>query len=114
VQCTHEIKDLVNDKAGMQDVNDDSKLEDDDSSDSDMPKVVELMRSAIARRAASPPLRRLHTSAANAVNALVRSLDPATLRARNDARAHYLFERTQLMMLSSQLDGLWSQISALQ
>jgi hypothetical protein len=42
------------------------------------------------------------------------SLDPATLRARDDARAHHSFERTQFMTLSSQLDGLRSQISALQ
>ncbi|KAF8193470.1 hypothetical protein K438DRAFT_1761633 [Mycena galopus ATCC 62051] len=114
VRRAHEIEDLINDKAGTRDVDDDSELEDDDSSDSDVPKVVEPVRSAIARRAASPPLRRPRTSAADAVNTLVRSLDPATLRARDDARAHHSFERTQFMTLSSQLDGLRSQISALQ
>jgi hypothetical protein len=45
---------------------------------------------------------------------LVRSLDPATLRAHDDARAHHSFGCTQFMTLSSQLDGLWSQISTLQ
>ncbi|KAJ7796430.1 hypothetical protein B0H14DRAFT_2915353 [Mycena olivaceomarginata] len=121
VRRTHEIKDLINDKACMRDINDDSKLEDNDSSDLDVPKVVEPVRSTIARRAASPahmlaspPLHQPCTSAADAVNTLVRSLDPAALRARNDARMHHLFERTQFMMLSSQLDGLRSQISALQ
>jgi hypothetical protein len=114
VRRTHEIKDLINDKAGTQDVDDDSELEDNDSSDSDVPKVVEPVHSAIARRAASPPLRRPRTSAADAVNTLVRSLDPATLRVRDDAHAHHSFEHTQFMTLSSLLDGLRSQISALQ
>jgi hypothetical protein len=113
VQRAHEIEDLINTKAGTRGVDDDSELED-DSSDSDVPKVVEPVRSAIARRAASPPLRRSRTSAADAVNTLVRSLDPAALRARDDARAHHSFERTQFMTLSSQLDGLRNQISALQ
>ncbi|KAJ7204878.1 hypothetical protein B0H12DRAFT_1243555 [Mycena haematopus] len=115
VRRAHEIEDLINNKAGTRDVDDDnSELEDDDSSDSDVPKVVEPVRSAIARRAASPPLRRPRTSAADAVNTLVRSLDPATLRARDDARAHHSFERTQFMTLSSQLDGLRNELSALQ
>jgi hypothetical protein len=79
VWCAHEIKDLINDKASTRDIGDNSELEDDDSSNSDMPKVAEPVCSTIARHAASPPLRQPCTSAANAVNTLVHSLDLATL-----------------------------------
>jgi hypothetical protein len=38
----------------------------------------------------------------------VHSLDPATLRVRDKARAHHSFERVQLMTLFAQVDGLRS------
>ncbi|KAJ6545203.1 hypothetical protein B0H19DRAFT_1266668 [Mycena capillaripes] len=115
VKRAHEIEDLINTKAGTRDLDDDSELDNDDnddSNDSDVPKVVEPVRSAVARRATSPPLRRSHTSATDAVSKIVHSLDPATLRVRDEARAHHSFERTQLMTLSAQVDGLRSQLSA--
>jgi hypothetical protein len=55
-----------------------------------------------------------HLSAADAVSKIVRSLDPATLRVRDEVRAHHSFERVQLMTLSAQVDGLCSQLSAVQ
>ncbi|KAF8214804.1 hypothetical protein K438DRAFT_1749886 [Mycena galopus ATCC 62051] len=115
VQRAHEIEDLINTKGGTWDLDDDSELEDDDhSSDSDEPKVVEPVRSAIARRAASPPLCRPRMSAGDAVNTLMCSLDPAALRARDEACTHHSFERTQFMTLSFQLDGLRNRLSNLQ
>ncbi|KAF8162160.1 hypothetical protein K438DRAFT_2070138 [Mycena galopus ATCC 62051] len=117
VKRTHEIEDLINTKAGTRDLDDDSELENDDdndTNDSDVPKVVEPVRSAVARRAASPPLRHSRTSAADAVNKIVHSLDPATLRGRDEARASHSFERAQLKTLSAQVDSLRNQISTLQ
>ncbi|KAF8205940.1 hypothetical protein K438DRAFT_1963721 [Mycena galopus ATCC 62051] len=116
VKRAHEIEDLINSKAGTREVDDDSELEDesDDSDDSDIPKVVEPVRAAVARRAASPPLRRSRAPPADAINTIVRSLDPAALRVRDEARAHHSFERTQLMTLSAQLDSLCAQLSTLQ
>jgi hypothetical protein len=73
------------------------------------------VRAAVARRAASPPLRRSRApAAADAVNKIVRSLDPATLRVRDEARAHHSFERTHLMTLSTQVDNLRTQLTTLQ
>ncbi|KAF8201135.1 hypothetical protein K438DRAFT_1758445 [Mycena galopus ATCC 62051] len=100
VKRAHEIEDLINTKAGTRDLDDDSELDNDnDTNDSDVPKVVE-------------PLA--HLSAADAVNKIVHSLDPATLRVRDEARAHHSFERAQLMTLSAQVDSLCSQLSTLQ
>ncbi|KAJ7369087.1 hypothetical protein DFH08DRAFT_796885 [Mycena albidolilacea] len=83
VRRAHQIKDLINDKAGTWDVDDDSELEDDDSNDSDMLKVVE------------PPTS--SSTSHVAVNTLVHSLDPAALRACDDARTHHSFGRIQFM-----------------
>ncbi|KAJ7934732.1 hypothetical protein B0H13DRAFT_2305509 [Mycena leptocephala] len=111
VKRAHEIEDLINTKAGTRELDDD---DDDDTNDSDVPKAVEPVRFAVARRAPSPPLRRSRAPAADAVSKIVRSLDPATLRVRDEARAHYSFERAQLMTLSAQVDGLRSQLCAVQ
>lgn len=44
----------------------------------------------------------------------MRSLDPATLRVRDEARAHHSFERTHLLTLSTQVDNLRAQLTTLQ
>ncbi|KAJ6551888.1 hypothetical protein B0H19DRAFT_1073514 [Mycena capillaripes] len=54
--------------------------------------------------ALAPPLLML--------SAKLYSLDPATSQVRDEAWAHHSFERTWLMMLSAQVDGLCSQLSA--
>ncbi|KAF8145486.1 hypothetical protein K438DRAFT_1991776 [Mycena galopus ATCC 62051] len=110
-------KDECPPEASTCDLDNDSKLENEDNNDtndSDVPKVIEPMRSAVARYAASPPLRCSRTSAANTVNKIVHSLDPATLRRCDEARASHSFERAQLMTLSTQVDSLRNQISILQ
>jgi hypothetical protein len=77
-------------------------------------KVVEPVHSAVARYAHSPPLYCSCTSAADTVSKIVHSLDPGTLRVRDEACMHHSFERVQLMALSAQVDGLFSQLSAVQ
>ncbi|KAJ7193023.1 hypothetical protein B0H12DRAFT_1082618 [Mycena haematopus] len=115
VKRAHEIEDLINTKVGTRELDDDSELDDDDDdTDSDVPKIIEPVRSAVARRAPSPPLRRSCAPATEAISKIVRSLNPATLRARDETCTHHSFERAQLMTLSAQVDGLRTQLSAIQ
>ncbi|KAJ6448391.1 hypothetical protein C8R45DRAFT_1115321 [Mycena sanguinolenta] len=118
VQRAHELKDLINTKAASRAVGDETDEDkdddrDNDGSDSDVPKVVEPVRSAVARRAPTPPLRRTRAPA-DALGKIVSSLDPATLRARDESRARHSFERTQLMTMTAQMDGMRMQLTALQ
>lgn len=118
VKRAHEIEDLINTKAGTRELNDDSELkdnDDDDTNDSDVPKVVEPVGSAVTHHAPSPPLRCSRAPVAtNTVSKIVCSLDLATLRVHDEARAHHSFERAQLMTLSAQVDGLRSRLSTVQ
>ncbi|KAJ6503849.1 hypothetical protein C8R45DRAFT_1091618 [Mycena sanguinolenta] len=115
VKRAHELEDLINTKVATRAVGDETDNDDgdNDSSDSDAPKVVEPVRSAVARRAPTPPLRRSRAPA-DTLGKIVSSLDPAALRARDEARARHSFERTQLMTITAQMDGMRTQIAALQ
>ncbi|KAF7375532.1 hypothetical protein MSAN_00441400 [Mycena sanguinolenta] len=92
----YEIEELINNKASTRDIDDDSndEIDDDDDhghnsgdssdDDSDVPKVVEPVRTAIARRAPTPPLRRTRVPA-DALGKIVSSLDLAVVRRRDEA-----------------------------
>ncbi|KAJ7090118.1 hypothetical protein C8R44DRAFT_892032 [Mycena epipterygia] len=127
VKRAHELEHLINSHVGARDISD-SECNDESHSESsnDDIEVIEhpssSLRTAIARRAASPPLqRKSRASGADLVNKLATAFDPESQKAREDARSHRAFETTQFLTLSQQLrdtqgllESLRSQNSILQ
>ncbi|KAK7000755.1 hypothetical protein R3P38DRAFT_3615695 [Favolaschia claudopus] len=105
VKQAHEIEDLINARVGTRDVSD-SEFDDasnSPSSDND----DDVVRTATARRAPTPPLPSRKTKSrargSDLANTLATAFDPAAQQAREDARARRSFENTQIITLSQQL-----------
>ncbi|KAJ7779443.1 hypothetical protein DFH07DRAFT_730180 [Mycena maculata] len=109
VKRAHELEDLINTHVGTRDLSD-SEFDDDfdGASSNDDIEVIEhpsaSVRTAVARRAPTPPLRRKsRASGADLANKLANAFDPETQEARDDARSQRVFENTQILTLSQQL-----------
>jgi hypothetical protein len=106
VKRAHELEDILNQRVGTRDLSD-SEFDDDASSggsSDDEIEVLEPVRTAVARRAPTPPLRRNgRASGADLANKLALAFDPDTQRARDEARSQRSLENTQLLTLSQQL-----------
>ncbi|KAJ7457072.1 hypothetical protein FB451DRAFT_1183579 [Mycena latifolia] len=109
VKRMHELEDLINQRVGTRDLSD-SEFDDGDSdpgpSDNDLEVVDGPVRTAVARRAPTPPLR---------------LFDPDAQKAREEACSQRSFENTQIFTLSQQLrdsqaiaEGLRTQNTVLQ
>jgi hypothetical protein len=78
-------------------------LSSDDSIEVLNPKVAKV-RTAVARRAPTPPLRRKsRTNAPDVMSKLVSSFDPEAQQALQEQRAQHSFQTTQLLALNQQL-----------
>ncbi|KAJ7223049.1 hypothetical protein GGX14DRAFT_332240, partial [Mycena pura] len=110
IKRAHQIEQLINDKVGTRGLSDDSLSENDGASDV---QIVEPVRTAVARRAASPPLRSRRTTGADLLTTFNRAFDPITQQAREDARSQRSFETAQLLAATQQLDVLRVENSAL-
>ncbi|KAJ6479693.1 hypothetical protein C8R45DRAFT_1005805 [Mycena sanguinolenta] len=103
VKRAHEIEELINQRVGTRELSD-SEFDDpsDPASSDDDLEVVE--RTAIARRAPTPPLpRKSRSKGADLANKIASAFDPEAQKNRDDARAHRSFENTQLLAMSQQL-----------
>ncbi|KAJ7348656.1 hypothetical protein DFH08DRAFT_648901, partial [Mycena albidolilacea] len=103
VKRAHEIEDLINQRVGTRELSD-SEFDDqsDDGSLDDDIEVVE--RTAIARRAPTPPLpRKSRARGTDLANKLANAFDPEVQKGRDEARARRSFENTQILTLSQQL-----------
>ncbi|KAJ7657588.1 hypothetical protein B0H17DRAFT_1145827 [Mycena rosella] len=127
VKRVQQIESLINQKAGTRDLNDSDFDGDtaDISSDDGSIEVLDSsslgVRTAVARRVPSPPLRRTRMNAPELVAKLSQAFDPNALKARDDERAHRSLENTQLFTVSQQLrdvqatnESLRTQITTLQ
>ncbi|KAF7371594.1 hypothetical protein MVEN_00014800 [Mycena venus] len=113
IKRAHHIEGLINHRADTRELSDSEFDEGSDSSIEvlDPPAAV---RTAVARRAASPPLRRKsRMNAPELVDKLSRAFDPAALQSRNDERAQQSFQTTQIFTLSQQLRDAQATIEAL-
>ncbi|KAF8178801.1 hypothetical protein K438DRAFT_1769258 [Mycena galopus ATCC 62051] len=107
VKRAQELEDLINQRVGTRDISD-SEFNDSDSSDNDEIEVVEppsaSIRTAVARRNPTPPLRRKsRANGTDLANKLANAFDPDVQKARDDARSQRAFENTQLLALSQQV-----------
>ncbi|KAF7344772.1 hypothetical protein MVEN_01638200 [Mycena venus] len=103
VKRAHEIEDLINQRVGTRELSD-SEFDDrsDDGSSDDDIEVVE--RTAIARRAPTPPLpRKSRARGTDLANKLANAFDPEVQKDRDEACARRSFENTQILTLSQQL-----------
>ncbi|KAJ7189534.1 hypothetical protein B0H12DRAFT_792765 [Mycena haematopus] len=103
VKRAHEIEDLINQRVGTRELSDSEfdDRSDNASSDNDI-EVVE--RTAIARRAPTPPLpRKSRARGTDLASKLANAFDPDVQKDRDDARARRSFENTQILTLSQQL-----------
>ncbi|KAJ7342420.1 hypothetical protein DFH08DRAFT_811507 [Mycena albidolilacea] len=127
VERAHQIEDLINQHVHSRELSDDDD-DDDNASDggSSGVEVVEhpseRVRTAVARRAASPPLQRRkpRASGTDLANKLSDLFDPAAQKARDEARSQRTFDNTQIVTLSQQLrderalsENLRAQVSTL-
>lgn len=110
VKRAHEIEDLINQRVGTRDLSD-SEFDSDSeagASDNDI-EIIEhpsaSIRTAVAQRVPTPPLRRKSraTGTTDLANKLAHAFDPEAQKARDDARAQRTFENTQILTLSQQL-----------
>ncbi|KAK6997404.1 hypothetical protein R3P38DRAFT_2562441 [Favolaschia claudopus] len=105
VKQAHEIEDLINARVGTRDVSDSEFDDTSDSPSSD--NDDDVVRTATARRAPTPPLPSRKTKSRargnDLANTLATAFDPAAQQAREDTRARRSFENTQIITLSQQL-----------
>ncbi|KAJ7092376.1 hypothetical protein B0H15DRAFT_777358 [Mycena belliarum] len=124
IKRAHQIEELMNQRAGTRDLND-SDFDDDAknaSSDDEIEIVDAPVRTAIARRVPTPPLRRnSRLNAPEVLNQLSRAFDPDVQRARDDERSQRSLQNTQLLAVNQQLrdalatnESLRSQITSMQ
>ncbi|KAJ7260090.1 hypothetical protein C8J57DRAFT_1637629 [Mycena rebaudengoi] len=109
IKCAHEIEDLINMHVGTRDLSDSEFHEESDKgSRNDDIEVIEhpsaSVRTAVARRAPTPPLRRKsQAGGADLANKLAHAFDPAVQQARDDVRSQRTLENTHLVTVSQQL-----------
>ncbi|KAJ6541394.1 hypothetical protein B0H19DRAFT_315360 [Mycena capillaripes] len=108
VERAHQIEDLINQHVHSRELSDDDFDDGSDRGSSGIEVVEhpsEPVRTAVARRATSPPLqqRKPRASGTDLANKLGNLFDPATQKARDDARSQRTFENTQIVTLSEQL-----------
>ncbi|KAF7372569.1 hypothetical protein MVEN_00119500 [Mycena venus] len=100
----------------------DSEFDDDSDGSIEVLDPPAAVRTAVAHRAPSPPLRRKsRMNAPELVDKLSRAFDPDALKSRNDEHAQQSFQTTQFFTLLQQLrdaqttiEALRTQISVLQ
>ncbi|KAJ7790771.1 hypothetical protein B0H14DRAFT_3891015 [Mycena olivaceomarginata] len=102
----HELENLINTEAGTVELSD-NDIDSGASSDHDIEFVGQRpapVRTAVARRAPSPPLpRKSHKSGGHLMERLVGALDPAALKSRDDSRDQRSSDNTQFFAISQQL-----------
>ncbi|KAJ7325460.1 hypothetical protein DFH08DRAFT_968688 [Mycena albidolilacea] len=107
VKRAHELEDLINQRVGTRYVSD-SEFDDSDGSSENDVEVVErpsaAVRTAVARRNPTPPLRRKsRANGTDLANKLASVFDPDVQKARDNVRSQRAFENTQLLALSQQV-----------
>ncbi|KAJ6527142.1 hypothetical protein B0H19DRAFT_1385536 [Mycena capillaripes] len=134
VKRAHQIEALINQKADTRELSD-SEFDDGGAAGASSDNIVEVMpsasnvRTAVARRAPSPPLRhassppprRPRMNALELVNQLSKAFDPTVAKARENERAERSFQTTHMLTLSQQLrnsqnsiENLRNQLTAMQ
>ncbi|KAJ7311579.1 hypothetical protein DFH08DRAFT_822685 [Mycena albidolilacea] len=108
IKRAHQIETLINEKADTHEISDDSDAGDsagDVSDDSVQVLDHSTVRTAVARRAPTPPLphRNPRVNAPKLVNKLSQAFDPAVLKSRDDERSLCSFQTTQFLALTQQL-----------
>lgn len=114
----------MNQRAGTRDLND-SEFDNDAkgaSSDDEVEVIDRPVRTAVARRVPTPPLRRnSRLNAPEVLNQLSRAFDPDVQRRRDDERSQRSLQNTQLLAVNQQLrdtlatnESLRSQITIMQ
>ncbi|KAJ7883896.1 hypothetical protein B0H14DRAFT_3857235 [Mycena olivaceomarginata] len=102
----HELENLINTEAGTVDLSD-NDIDSGASSNHDIEFVEQRpapVRTAVACRAPSPPLpRKSRKSGGHLMERLVRALDPAALKSRDDSHAQRSSDNTQFFAISQQL-----------
>ncbi|KAJ7201958.1 hypothetical protein B0H12DRAFT_1244114 [Mycena haematopus] len=100
VKRVHEIEDLINQRVGTRELSD-SEFEDRSDNGSSDNDIVVVERTAIARRAPTPPLpRKSRARGTDLANKLANAFDPEVQKDCDDARARHSFENTQILTLS--------------
>ncbi|KAJ7020963.1 hypothetical protein C8F04DRAFT_1274284 [Mycena alexandri] len=111
VKRAHRIEALINQSADTCELSDSDVVgaanDDDDDDDGLSNDSVEILasstkRTAVARRAPSPPLRR-RLNAPELVDKLSKAFDPAAQKARDADRAERSFQNTHMLALTGQL-----------
>ncbi|KAJ7125615.1 hypothetical protein C8R43DRAFT_1135196 [Mycena crocata] len=108
VKRAHELEDLIGQRVSTRDL---SNSEFDDSGDASSDNDVEVIddpsivvRTAVACRNPTPPLRRKsRPSGANLVTKMSSVFDPEVQKTSDDARSQRTFENTHILTLSQQL-----------
>ncbi|KAJ7327633.1 hypothetical protein DFH08DRAFT_333861 [Mycena albidolilacea] len=126
VERAHQIEDLINQHVHSRELSDDDDFDNASDGGSSGIEVVERpsepVHTAVARRAASPPLQRRkpRASGTDLANKFGNLFDPAAQKARDEARSQRTFENTQIVTLSQQLrderalsENLRAQVSTL-
>ncbi|KAJ6529398.1 hypothetical protein B0H19DRAFT_532533 [Mycena capillaripes] len=126
VKLAHHVDTLINQRADTCELSD-SEFDDAGAGDVSSDDVVEVVpsasstRTAVARRAPTPPLRHPRMNAPELVTQLSKVFDPKAARARETDRAERSFQTTHMFTLSQQLrdaqtanENLRNQLSAMQ
>ncbi|KAJ7198373.1 hypothetical protein GGX14DRAFT_374323, partial [Mycena pura] len=109
IKRAHHIEELINEKVGTRGLSDDEQS---GSNASDV-QVIEPVRTAIARRAATPPLRSRRATGADLLATFNRAFDPTMQQAREDTRSQRSFKTAQLLAVTQQLDVLRTENNSL-
>ncbi|KAJ7031407.1 hypothetical protein C8F04DRAFT_1363935, partial [Mycena alexandri] len=130
VKRAHRIEVMINQHVDTRELSDSdlggAANEDNDHDSSDdsieiLPSSSSTTRTAVARRAPSPPLRRARLNAPELVDKLSKAFDPAVQKARDNDRANHSFQTTHMLALTGQLrdsqtsnDNLRRELTAMQ
>ncbi|KAJ7325830.1 hypothetical protein DFH08DRAFT_710935, partial [Mycena albidolilacea] len=113
IKRAHPIEGLINHRADTRELSD-SELDEGSDGSIEILNPPAAVRTAVARRATSPPLRcKSRMNAPELVDKLSRAFDPAALQSRNDERAKQSFQTTQIFTLLQQLRDTQATIEAL-
>jgi hypothetical protein len=123
VKRAYQLESLINERAGTRDLSD-SDIDCTGSESSDIEFIdhhPDVIHTAVAQRAPTPPLSRAKRNPSQLVDKLSHLFDPETQKARDEERSNRSAQNTQLFTLSQQLrdahtssESLRNQISVLQ
>ncbi|KAJ7677171.1 hypothetical protein B0H17DRAFT_1139816 [Mycena rosella] len=118
IKRAHQVEGLLDERAGARELSDsDVDGPADGSSDDSSVEILghsTTVRTAVALRAPTPPLRRnTRMNAPDLVNKLSHAFDPDALKSRDDERSQRSFQTTQIFTISQQLRDAQATIESL-